>query len=190
MNTEYEAKFPNIDKDAMRKKLQECGATLIYPEFLQVRAEFDMPHMVGNFGEYVRVRQESDKVTMTYKNHQTDQIDGVQEIELIINDYQSGVDFLKTLGAIQTCHKENYREKWMLNDAEVTLDTYPFLEPYVEVEGSSVKSVIETANKLQLDMDTKLSDTNAALYAQKYSITKEEAIHLPKMVFDMPNPFL
>lgn len=35
MQIEYEATFPNIDKNEIREKLKNVGATLVRPEFLQ-----------------------------------------------------------------------------------------------------------------------------------------------------------
>ena len=41
MHTEIEAKFPNIDADALRAKLKEVGAKFEHPETLMRRKVFD-----------------------------------------------------------------------------------------------------------------------------------------------------
>ena len=64
MNIEFEATFTPIDKDAMRARLQFAGAVLIYPEFLMKRVPFKMPEL---FRGWARVREEADKITMSYK---------------------------------------------------------------------------------------------------------------------------
>ena len=43
MKIEYEATFPNIDKDEIRQRLKESGAVLMRPEFLQKRYALDLP---------------------------------------------------------------------------------------------------------------------------------------------------
>lgn len=67
MDIEYEATFPEVKKDVIRKKLLEAGAVLVRPEFLQKRVVFHMP--VGHEipGGWVRVRDEGDKITMSLK---------------------------------------------------------------------------------------------------------------------------
>ena len=43
---EYEAKFINIDKEKLRKKLKEIGAKLVKPEFLQRGLSFICPKVI------------------------------------------------------------------------------------------------------------------------------------------------
>lgn len=43
MEIEYEATFPNIDKDEVRTKLRNSGAVLKRPEYLQRRVVFSLP---------------------------------------------------------------------------------------------------------------------------------------------------
>jgi len=40
MAIEYEATFPNIDKDEIRERLKKAGAVLIHAEVLQKRNNF------------------------------------------------------------------------------------------------------------------------------------------------------
>ena len=62
MQAEIEAVFLDINKDELRKKLEEFGAELVQPERLMRRTAFDLGRH-----EFARVRNEGDKVTMTYK---------------------------------------------------------------------------------------------------------------------------
>lgn len=68
MQTEIEAKWLNIDIDLMRNKLEKNGAQLVHPERQMRRCTFDFPdkklHQVNG---WVRVRDEGDKVTLSYK---------------------------------------------------------------------------------------------------------------------------
>ena len=64
MKIEYEAKFPNIDKDEMREKLKNAGAVLVRPEFMQKRVTFNFPEGHEISGGWLRVRDEGDKITI------------------------------------------------------------------------------------------------------------------------------
>ena len=63
MNNEIEAKYLDIDKAAIRKKLKAAGALLLDPEKKMRRTVFDTGP-----NSYARVRDEGDKIVLTYKN--------------------------------------------------------------------------------------------------------------------------
>ncbi len=67
MEIEYEATFTNISKEVIRQKLQDAGATLVKPEFLQKRSVFKLPTGHEIKGGWLRVRDEGDKITMSLK---------------------------------------------------------------------------------------------------------------------------
>ena len=67
MEIEYEATFPNINKDEIRKRLEKAGAILIRPEYLQKRVPFHLPKEKRSKGKFVRVRDEGDKITLSLK---------------------------------------------------------------------------------------------------------------------------
>ena len=63
MHNEIEAQFLEINKDEMRQKLKAVGAKLTKPEILMKRTVF----YTGEHS-FARVRDEGDKIVMTYKN--------------------------------------------------------------------------------------------------------------------------
>ena len=65
MKTEIEAKFVKLDIDDVRARLEQAGATLEQPMRMMRRQTFDP--VSDSAHRYVRVRDEGDKVTMTYK---------------------------------------------------------------------------------------------------------------------------
>ena len=84
MKNEIEAQFLDINKDVVRSKLKEIGAKLEKPEVLMRRVVF----YTGEHS-FVRVRDESDKIVMTYKNVSDDHsILGTKEVNIEVNDYQ------------------------------------------------------------------------------------------------------
>ncbi|MDD4990078.1 MAG: hypothetical protein PHW31_02100 [Candidatus Pacebacteria bacterium] len=101
MQTEYEATFINIDKNEMREKLKEAGAVLIKPEILMKRYTFRLPEGHDRPGVFARVRNEGDKITMSFKIIERGgaiKIDEQKEICLKIDNFDNGVEFLKALG--------------------------------------------------------------------------------------------
>jgi adenylate cyclase, class 2 len=191
MNIEYEATFTNVDKDKMRQRLKKAGAELVQPEFLQKRVTFNLPEKYHDEHSWLRVREEGDKITMSMKKVIGDKIADQKEICLKINDFKAGVEMLNQIGCRQKAYQENYRERWMLDGVEVTIDEWPFLDPFVEVEGASEAAVKAVSEKLSFDYSQALFCSITTLYANKYGLSHEIINEqTPRIVFDEPNPFL
>jgi len=191
MQIEYEATFADIDKEEMRKKLQEIGAVLVRPEFLQRRVTFNFPTGHENPNGWLRVRDEKDKITMTIKIVDGGKIENQKEITLNVDSFDEAIEFLSTVGCQKKSYQETKRELWKLDDVEIMIDEWPFLEPYVEVEGKSEKAVRIVSEKIGFDYKDAFFGCVSPLYAKKYNIT-EELInnHIPEITFQGKNPFL
>jgi len=120
MNIEYEATFVNIDKEKTRKKLKKINAELIKPEFLQKRVVFNLPKGFDKYS-WARVRDEGDKITMSFKVVKGDKIKDQKEINLIIDDFKKGVEFLEAIGCHKKSYQETKREIWELDNVEILL---------------------------------------------------------------------
>jgi len=191
MEIEYEATFENIDKDEMRKKLKDVGAKLIKPECLHKRITFDLPSNVKIEYSFIRVRDEGDKITITLKVIEGGSIEKQQEVNLDVDSMEKAEEILLFLGCKKKAYQQNKRELWKINDVEVTIDEWPFLEPIVEIEGHSENAVKETAKILGFDYKNALFGPITIVYAKKYNISADVINNkTPKIVFDMENPFL
>lgn len=151
MKIEYEATFPNINKDEIRQRLMAAGADLLRPEFLQKRCTFNFPVGHEIAGGWLRVRDEGDKITMTLKVVDGDQIHNQKEITLKVDDFAEAEKFLVTMGCRKKSYQETRRELWILDGVEITIDEWPFLEPCVEVEGRSEEAVKNVSEKIGFD---------------------------------------
>lgn len=79
----------------------------------------------------------------------------------------------------------------MLDGVDVTIDTWPFLEPFVEVEGSSEASVKTVAEQLGFVWSEARFCAVDVLYSEKYLISTERINNqTPKILFEMENPFI
>ena len=191
MYTEFEATFTNINKIDIRMRLKESQADLVRTEFLQKRVVFYLPKGHEIKGGWLRVRDEGDKITMSLKIVDGDKIENQKEIQLNIDSFENAVEFLKTIGCEKKAYQESKRELWKLNNVEITIDEWPFLLPFVEIEGKSEEEVKGVANKLKFDYSKAKFCAVDALYAEKYGISEDRINNqTPEILFAGKNPFI
>jgi adenylate cyclase class 2 len=191
MATEYEAKFYPVNKDEVREKLKKSGATLVRPEFLQKRVTFNLPKGYAKRHTWVRIRDEGNKITMSYKELVGEKIEDQKELMLVIDNFDTAATFLTSLGCDQKSYQENKRELWSLEGADISIDEWPFLEPFIEIEGDSEEKVITVARKLGFDWNLAIFGATHIMTSMKYGIPEDVLnADIPRIVFDMPNPYL
>jgi adenylate cyclase, class 2 len=188
METEYEAKFLDVDKDEVRGRLTAAGATLIRPEFLQKRWVFELPGEKRSRNTFMRVRDEGGTITMTWKEFAGTEIDNPKEIEIIVDSFDNAVEILTQIGCTPSSFQESYRELWHFGDAKITIDTWPFYPPFAEVEGTSEDIVREASTSTGFDWSAALFCGVSKLFKTKYG-EHVNIRDMPKLTFDMPNPF-
>ncbi len=168
MKIEYEATFPHIEKDDIRTRLEKAGATLVRPEFFQKRIVLDMPKGHEIYGGFVRVRDEGDKITLTFKIVGSENILDQRESQVTVNDFNTAVELLKAIGCVPQAYEESKRELWTMESGEVTIDEWPFLEPLTEIEGKSEEHVKTISEKLGFVWSEARFCTAGTLYKEKY----------------------
>ena len=185
MNNEIEASFLDIDKDEIRAKLKAAGATLGYAEILMRRVVFDTgPH------SFARVRDEGDKIVMTYKNYLNDKdIMGCKEVNLVVDSYDEAIKFLRGCGLEEKARQETYREMWRLDGTEVTIDTWPWIPTYIEVEGGSEESVWQASEKLGFTKEEAHFGAVDHIYQHYYGVDMDIVnCETPVINFEMEPP--
>lgn len=191
MKVEYEAVFTNIDPAQMRLRLGEARAELKRPEYTQKRAAFNLPVGKDTPHGWARVRDEGNKITMSVKLVVGEGIESQKEACVVVDDFAEGEALLLALGCTKKAFQETKRELWVLDGVEVTIDTWPFLEPFVEVEGESEAAVRTATEKLGFDWNEAKFCAVDTLYSEKYNITADRINnHTPEIVFGMANPFV
>ena len=158
MNTEIEAKFLNVNKDAIREQLKALGAELVFAEKKFQRITFDNPELKAK-NAWIRLRDEGEKIT------------GWDEI----------VMFVETLGYKRKGQEENYREEWKLGDVVFDIDTWPLVNSWIEIEAPSEELVKEYASKLGFDYSKAVFGSADIVYREFYSI---EILGRPSLVFE------
>ena len=191
MQTEIEAKSLNVDHDALRAALRELGATLAQPMRLQRRYNLDFPdHRLQDVGGWVRIRDEGDKITMSYKQLLDRTLHGTKEVCLTVDSFEQAQSFLDALGIVPSSYQETKRESWRLGKLEIELDQWPWTKPYVEIEGPDEASLKDIFAKLGLDWSKAVFGSVEVVYRGEYDITDEEFYTLGEMTFEKPLPQL
>lgn len=191
MQTEVEVKFLAINIEQTRRKLAELGAVCEQPMRLMRRVMADVPQHLHD-DAFVRVRDEGSKIVMTYKQFDALSVDGAKEIEIVVDDFDRARQLLEALGYEMQSYQETRRETWRLGEAEIVLDEWPWLKPYLEIEAADEKLLRETAAKLELEWGTAVfGDVMAAYRAEYLHLTDKDTVgHVPVVRFDEPLPDL
>lgn len=140
MKSEIEVKFLDINHGEMRAKLEELGAVCVQPMRLMRRVAIENDFMRTGKDAFLRVRDEGHRVTMTYKQFDELSVDGAKEIEVIVSDFEATVAILEQAGLKSRTFQETKRETWKLGEYEIVLDEWPWLKPYIEIEGRVKRS--------------------------------------------------
>lgn len=188
METEWEATFWPIDKNEIRARLTAAGAIQAYPERAMRRKNFFLPEGSELSHGWARVRDEGDKVTISLKQAGT-LMSEQKETEVTVDSFDTAVQLLELLGCKEKAYQETTRELWTMNDVAITIDTWPFLEPLVEIEGASEEAVRDVALALGFSWEDAVFGAADVLYAKKYGIPMHQVNTEPRLVFTDPNPF-
>ena len=160
MPQEYEYAFYNYDKEEIISKIKALGAVKKGVYLFKVQVFI---HPTKKPGSYIRVRDEGYKITMTYKTYDKKK-EFDDEHEIIINDFNTGVNILLGLGCTKKYYYEKIREIWIMNNIEVVFDSMPGIPEYMEIECTS-KGILQTImKKLKLIKEPRKSSSYEDLY--------------------------
>ncbi len=165
---EMELTFIDIEKDKIERKFIELGAKKV-GDYHYRRIVFDYPDFrLDKQSSWVRLRDEGDKVTFAFKQRLGENLrdkltgdDGMYERETEVKDFDATRDILLKIGLIEKMYQENKRERYTLDGVECDIDTWPLLDPYLEIEGKNWDEVYRVVEKLGLKReDGKKFSTN------------------------------
>lgn len=184
MPKEYEAKFLNIDVDAVKRILRKNGAKKIHDPIKFYRVIFKRCEEAGDKPGFVRIRDEGKHVTMTTKVF--DNAKFPQEHEVTIGDtFEKGVDFLRSIGLDEKSYQETIREKWSHPLAhEITFDIIPGLPIYMEIDCTDESKLNKLVSLLNLDKKNMHYGSYDKTFTEYYGIPSNTIIHkTPKLTF-------
>jgi adenylate cyclase, class 2 len=116
MQTEIEAKFLDVNHDILRAMLREMGAVCSQPMRTMRRKGFDFAdnRLDREHNGWVRIRDEGDKITMSYKQLNDRTLEGTKEVCVTIDSFEQAEAFLQALGMEQKTQQITKRESWRL----------------------------------------------------------------------------
>lgn len=139
MAQEFETKVLDIDVKEIENKLRRLNAKE-EAEVLMKRWIFDIEPLKD---EWIRLRDEGKKVTIAYKHKTGSGISETEEIEVEVSNFEEAAKILSKLKFKDKYYQENKRKLFILNDIEFSIDTWPKIPPYLEIESYNEEKVRE-----------------------------------------------
>jgi len=157
MPFEYEYAFYEFNKDTVIRSIKELG--------FKKKGRYLFRVQVFNSDKvpYARVRDEGFRTTLTLKEIDPE-TNFENEKEVIINDFDSGVEIMLTLGCTKKYYYEKIREIWSCKNDEIVFDTNPGEPDRMEIESKTNKSLDKLVKKL---------DLTDSIVSNNYDITEE-----------------
>lgn len=189
MQAEIEAKWLDVDLEKIRQKLADIGAVCVNPERLILRRVYDYPdNRLEESNGWVRVRNEGDKITLSYKQLDDRTLYGTKEVSVLVDDFDKTCNFLEAIGLQSKAFQETKRESWKLGDVEIELDTWPWIPSFIEIEADNEAKLKEVAESLGLDYKNALHGSVELAYQAVYDVTESEIDNWEEILFiDTPD---
>lgn len=190
MKTEIEVKFIDVDIEDIRTRLEKADAVLEHSMRLMRRALIEESHHKAE-RSFIRIRDEGDKVTITYKRRDKgeDSLTSAKEIETTVGDFDTMVELFTAAGWSYTTYQESKRETWQYKDVEVVIDEWPWVNPYIEIEGNSEGAVRQAAKELGFDWNDAVFGSVDVIYNRDYpNMTVRGIIDIKEGHFGDPVP--
>lgn len=186
MKTEFEITFSPVNREEIREKVQKLWGSCIMKNTLMKRTVFN--NSTKN-NSYVRVRDEWNKITCTYKEISDWKLDihSVKELETEVQDYEIMVRIFQNLWMKQKSVQESYRETWSINnEIEIMIDEWPWMKPFIEIEGKNEEVVKKYTEKLWFSWGEWIFGTVVQVYKKELWTSEDVISNLEIITFDNP----
>ncbi|MFZ1257899.1 MAG: class IV adenylate cyclase [Candidatus Saccharimonas sp.] len=192
MKPEIEVKFTDVDIADVRRRLKKAGAVCHHAMRDMRRALIEEPHHADQ-NMFIRIRDEGDRVTLCLKKKtkslKESTINSTFEIETTIGDFEAAVELFRVAGWEYVTYQESRRETWQLGEVEVVIDEWPWLNPYIEIEGESEVVVRTAAKTLGFNWGAAMFGSVDVLYNRDYPhMTVRGVIDIKEVRFADPVP--
>lgn len=168
INIENELTILDIDKNEFVAKLKSLGAEMITDERLQKRYVYDFNPI--NRNKWIRLRTNGEKTTLTIKEIQENSKMNAREMEIVVSDFETTNEMLEELGYTHRNYQENLRQVFMLDGVEISVDSWPLIPPYAELEGKDLESINKVMQKLGVSQDKITTLDVTSIYKEIYNI--------------------
>jgi adenylate cyclase class 2 len=163
MPIEFEAKVLDVEPDALADKILLLGGRRVGCCLMR-RYVYDIE--AGDESRWIRLRDSGTDVTLTVKEIAHDGIDGTTETEVVVGDFEITNELLRRIGFEPKSYQENRRTSFELAGAQLELDRWPLIPPYLEIEGRSRDHVVEVGRMLGVSADNLTGENTTKVYAR------------------------
>lgn len=148
-NREFETKVLDFDCAEIIDRLRTLGA-FEKPEYLARRYVFGYHN---RFPEFIRLRDEGDRITLAYKkkDHTSSNLGNTIEIQTIVEDFDKTAEILQTLTFESVMYFETRHHIFNYQGVEYSIDIWPLMKPILEIEAGSEEKVQEGLKLLGLE---------------------------------------
>lgn len=161
MEKEIESRLLEVDVENFVKELVKHKATFV-GDWLQMRYCYDFTPVKPN--SWIRLRTNGQETTLTIKEIESKKIDGTKESEITVSDFDTTNEILEKLGYYARSKQENRRIRYLLDDVEIDIDSWPMIPTYVELEAKSEEHIKKLCNKLNINYNDLVTLDVASIY--------------------------
>jgi adenylate cyclase, class 2 len=149
MAREIELRIIDINKKEAAKRLKSLGAKHVaFRNFkrLEVRL-INTPKLK----RWLRLRSDGKTTRFTMKENRAGKHENVHEYELSVDDFKTmGLIIQEVFSKNKKAYVESERDEYVLEGTEVTLNKWPKIPPFMEIEGRSKEKINDVYKKLKI----------------------------------------
>lgn len=131
------------------------------------KVEESFKKLMINENKWLRLRQSNDKITLTSKHileKKKAKIQNVIETEIEVSSLEETNLLLESLGIAKRSYQEKIRYSYIYKSAEIEIDIWPLLNPYMEIECDDENIINEILDLLEIEEKEIVSLNTEQLY--------------------------
>ncbi len=174
-DVEIEVKFYVLSLKEIEQKILDLGGTLLQERCFESNLRFDTAdRRLRNLHQVLRLRKDTQNI-MTFKGaaEEGKPVSIRQEIEVLVDDFDTARTLLEGLGYEVVMAYEKYRTTYSLLETLVVLDELTYGN-FIEIEGPNGISIQKAARNLNLDWKRRVM----ASYISLFETLKKERTEL------------
>jgi adenylate cyclase class 2 len=162
---EIEVKFYIHNLADIQRRLVEFGAKIVQERCLEVNLRFDSPERnLSKDRRVLRLRKDTQNIlTVKGPAEMGKTVSIRQEIEVVVDDFDTTRRLLEALGYQVFMIYEKYRAMYRYKKVLVTLDELPYGN-FIEIEGPNASAIEQTAKQLGLNWKNRVTTSYLYLF--------------------------
>jgi adenylate cyclase class 2 len=164
-DVEIEVKFYVLSLQEIEQKILELGGTLLQERCFESNLRLDTADgRLTTLRHVLRLRKDTENI-LTFKGaaEAGKPVSIRQEIEVLVDDFDTARTLLEGLGFEVVMAYEKYRTTYSLLDTLVVLDELPYGN-FIEIEGPDGSSIQKVARNLNLNWKARVMTSYTYLY--------------------------